>query len=285
MVDNAAMARSAAVLLLLAGCGRLAFDEQPPADAMSVEPPWGQPELWGNFSGDDYALTGDLLELYFNVASTDIYRATRASTADAWNPPGAIVAELDVTQSQSTPEPSADGLTMYFAAARTGTVGVADLWMTTRAARTDMWGAPVHVIELSSIHSEHPGNMTEDGLTIVFDSHRIADTDDDIFIATRATTSDMWGTPVAIAAVNETGFNDESPMLTPDGLELYFDSNRTGKNQIFVSRRASLNDELGPPEIIDYLVTNGGNQSDPWVSPDGHDLVFASGGAMWHSTR
>src|SRR4051794_19917959 len=99
-------------LLVLVGCGRLAFDETPPDTAQVVNRPWGPPAQWTLARrGDDPGLTGDLLEMYFNVSSVDVYSTSRPTIADAWAAP-AIVSELDSTASQSTPEPSLDGLTL-----------------------------------------------------------------------------------------------------------------------------------------------------------------------------
>ncbi len=40
---------------------------------------------------------------------------------------------------------SADGLSLYFASFRSGTLGSSDLWVTTRASVVDPWGAPVNL--------------------------------------------------------------------------------------------------------------------------------------------
>jgi hypothetical protein len=271
-------------LIVASGCGRFAFDDRPSDTGVTVGA-WGVPEQWPlSIGGDDPTLTSDLLEMYINVNSADLYRTTRATTADAWQP-ATLVAELDVTQDQSTSELSADGMTMYFASGRTGSLGAKDIWMTTRATASDPWDPPALIVELSSAEAEHPGCLSSDQLTIVFDSHRLANTDDDLFMATRTTPADAWGAPVELTALNVVGANDESPCMSADGLELYFDSNRGGKIALYLARRANRSDEFAAPEVIDYLVTQAANQSDPWVSPDSHDLVFASGSIMWHSTR
>ncbi len=49
----------------------------------------------------------------------------------------------------------------------------------------------------------------------------------DMFVTTRAATTDSWGPPVALS-FNEAAFDDEDPAITDDGTELVFASNRPG---------------------------------------------------------
>lgn len=193
-------------------------------------------------------LTSDLLELYTNESSKDILRATRMTTQDSFSMP-ALIAELDVTADQSTPELSTDGLTLYFGSSRPGSFGAVDIWVSTRPTRTAAWIAPEQVPELSTPAGDHLGCITADGLEIALDSRRLG-SDDDLFIATRSTTNTPWSTPVVLAQLSAQGFNDESPCLSGDGLELYFNSNRTGTSLLYVARRDSRASEFAAPEQL-----------------------------------
>src|ERR1041385_7966918 len=144
----------AMVLLALAACGRFDFDSRTPPDATDISQlPWGGLEKFVlATNGDAPPLPADLLELYINVNSNDIYRTTRASIADAWTAP-VIVPELDVAAAQSTPELTPDGLTMYFSSARPGSLGSNDIWLTTRGSRAGAWWPPVAVPDRKSTHA------------------------------------------------------------------------------------------------------------------------------------
>src|SRR5262245_53540373 len=116
--------RACVVLALAGGCsfglpaaappsgdGAPTDDTAPPADTAALGP-WGTPApTFAGTDDDDPSLTADLRELYFNRAS-DIYRATRASPSDAWSTPE-LVAELSSAASETTPEITGDGLTIF----------------------------------------------------------------------------------------------------------------------------------------------------------------------------
>jgi len=277
--DDPKVEKLAFTLAALTACGRIDFD-----DVSIAQRPWGPPEPWSlSLMGDDPSLTGDLLEMYINVGSQDLYVTKRATTLDAWSDL-MLVAELDVAAAQSTPEVSADGLTLYFASARPGGLGADDIWVTTRAARADVWGVPIDVAAVSSPNDDHPGEASVDALATVLDSHRKAVTDCDLYLATRASTGDVWGMPVELAAINLSGITDESPALSADGLTLYFDSDRSGNYDLYIAQRSSTADLFSDPQPIAELDTDG-DEFDPWISPDDHDLVFTRAGHMWHASR
>src|SRR5262245_705732 len=67
----------------------------------------------------------------------------------------------------------------------------------------------------------------------------------------------MWTEPVNLGPVVNSSSNDSHPALSPDGLSLYITSTRPGgvssgigTEEIWVSRRASLNDPWGPPQNL-----------------------------------
>ena len=259
-----------------------------PMDAADAEVPlgpWGTPSLVFPGSGsvdDDPTLTGDLLEIYFNRANL-VYGATRASVTDAWSMPS-VVSPLG--SPDTTPEVSLDGLTMYVASSRPGTLGANDIMMSTRATKGDMWSTPTFVTELDTPSEDNSGDMTLDGLEIVFGSSRAGTAD--LYTSTRAATTDAWGTPTAIAEL-DTASIENSPFLTGDGLTIYFDSNRLGTTDLFVATRTDRSSPFSTPTLISELSTAIANEEDPWVSPDGHLMLFVSDGAghqqIYQSTR
>lgn len=70
------------------------------------------------------------------------------------------------------------------------------------------------------------------------------------------------------------------PTLSPDGLSLYFDSNRFNEENktydIFVQSRIDRDSPWGPPERLPTTVNSPYNDWNPCISPDGLSLVFDS---------
>jgi len=253
-------------------------------DAPVMLGPWGSATVVFAATGDDDpTLTGDLLELYFNRAS-DIYVSTRATTNVAWGTP-TLVAELSSTSTETTPEITSDGLTIYITSGRTGTLGMGDVWVSTRATRSDPWSTPIQVGELCSTVDDAAPTPTDDQLVLVMTSPR-ADSAGfyDVYFSERASPTATWSTPVNLMTVNSNS-NDYSPMLSQDRLTLYFDSGRTGvSEELFMATRASTADSFSTPVPITELNT-GASESDPWVSPDRRHIYFERAGSLYEARR
>jgi hypothetical protein len=63
---------------------------------------------------------------------------------------------------------------------------------------------------------------------------------------------------------------------TETGLSLYFASDRGTSRDIYVSRRASINDPWGPPQALPAPINSDASDHCPFVTPDGHRLIFVS---------
>ncbi len=91
-----------------------------------------------------------------------------------------------------------------------------------------------------------------------------------------------YETPVHLdSPVNTPGFEGK-PSLSADGLELYFVSDRPGAlggpgdQDIYVSRRSSVNRSWGPPERVPPPVSSAFFDITPTISLDGLALYFGS---------
>lgn len=286
------------LVVLTAGCDlvlQLDLRDAPPIDVPSDVAPqimWNAPQ--GDLAlpigvGDDPTLTADLLELYWNTTAGNIARTTRTSTTTAWS------ASVDVplvssTAMETTPEVSNNGLTLYVASRRAGTLGFDDLMVSTRADRDAAWSDPVFVPGVNTSSNDNGPSATEDGLVLVFASNRPGGIGGfDIWMATRVTTLDVWGVPVNVTSVNTPGV-EASPCIVGDGLAIYFTSNRNGSFDLFVATRARREDSFGPAAPITELNAVADHDEDPWVSPDERHMFYMRNGALpnsqlLHATR
>lgn len=262
--------------------------DAPAIDGADAAPlgPWGAPQLvmMPVALEDDPTLSGDMLELYFNRDQMTIWRIQRASLGAAWSAPEQVPALEPAT----TPEMSGDGLTMYFASARTGTLGLNDIWVAKRAVRGGAWSTPVRVDELSTTAEETNPTPSSDQLTLLLVRRPAAGQAVDIYAAARATTEMLWSAPQRVVELASTSA-DGDPMATSDLRTVYFYSTRTGAGDLYVATRATAGAPLGAPQPIAELNTPQFVEQDPWISPDQRHLFFSSDRsgqmAIYESTR
>jgi Tol biopolymer transport system component len=89
-----------------------------------------------------------------------------------------------------------------------------------------------------------------------------------------------WSPPVNLGPTVNTASFEVCPSVTRTGLSLYFGSNRPGTvgvgTDIYVSQRLSTNDPWGPPQNLGPAVNSAFTDNCPFVTPDGHTLIFLS---------
>lgn len=233
---------------------------------------WSPPMLaFTAMTDDDPTLTDDLLEMYFNRAS-DIYMVARTSTTSSWSTP-VLVTELSSAQSETTPEISGDGLTIFFASRRTPTAGAEDIWMATRGSRMAAWNTPVHITELSSTTFDAAATPSADGLSLVFYSDRSGTLE--IYETTRVVASDPWSQAVLHSELTS-GIGEFDPMLSPDKHTLYYDTSAAGGGDLYIATRTGTIGAFVTINPITELNSPVDLEEDPWVSSDGHHMFFAS---------
>jgi len=180
---------------------------------------------------------------------------------------------------------SADGLEVYFAPAvpplRSGGQGGADLWVLTRASVEDVWGAPENLGPIVNTASSDAGaSITVDGLELYFSSNRPGGYGDiDTYVTRRSTRTSPWGPATNLGSKVNGSASDQWPMVSPDGLELYFSSNRPGGlggPDLYVSKRATTQDPWGDPVNLGPAVNSPGGELFSCLSPDAMLLFFSS---------
>jgi hypothetical protein len=172
----------------------------------------------------------------------DLWSSTRHDHRDhlGWGPPTNLTI-LNTPQVEFGPGAyeEEDGTTViYFNSNRAGGAGQHDLYVSARPA-AGTFGSPSLVAELSSEAQEQFAALSKDGREIVFSSDRIGTIGRlDLWSATRAHTSDPWGSPVNLGAnVNSTADEGRSA-FSWDGHTLLFHSNRSGNVDLYQSSRS-----------------------------------------------
>ena len=85
-----------------------------------------------------------------------------------------------------------------------------------------------------------------------------------------------WSEPVALGPVINSDAIELELTISRDGRSLFFSSNRSGDFDIWVSRRASVDEPWGPPMSIGPAVNTPAREQGPHLSIDGHRLYFYS---------
>ena len=160
-----------------------------------------------------------------------------------------------------------------------------------------VWGTPKPLTELNTAGIDNAPWLSDDELTIYFTSDRFgnANSDWDIFVATRSSISDPFGTPTLMNNI-ATNQMERNHSLSPDGLTLFFATDRNGglgALDLWMVTRDDTSDEFTNGNAVALTVVNSTmTEYFPTISRDGLTLYFSSnrtGGAgnydLWKSTR
>ncbi len=174
---------------------------------------------------------------------------------------------------------SSDGLEIYFMSDRPGGHGGFDLWVLKRDSIEDDWGLPENLgPNVNSSKTESGGSISSDGLTFYFWSNAPGGYGGaDLYTTTRATRSDPWSEAVNLGPTVNGSAEDMGPVISHDGLELYFiswRSNGYGLADTYVTRRATTNDPWGEPENLGSAVNSPYQDLVFSISPDGLLLLL-----------
>jgi hypothetical protein len=246
-----------------------------------------------NTSVDDFSarLTHDELVVYFErnpfmdagvdggVGWGDLFTATRALKTD---PFGAVspLTTLNTAYSEGDPSPTLDNETLYYATDQaTLTTGGFDLVAATRTLTSAPFANPADLSGVNSTSVDAQPYVLPDDLVLYFMSDRNGNRD--LFRASRTSTSASFtvDTSGALAALNTTS-EEDSPVVAPDELTVYFASARTDGNakgglDIWKSTRSSPSSAFGAPVNVSELNT-GKDETPTWISDDGCRLYLWS---------
>lgn len=211
----------------------------------------------------------------------DIYVTKRASTEDPWGTPVNLGPTVNSPHWDHGPTLSPDGLMLLFPSDRPGGSGGLDIWVSTRPTLDAPWGAPVNLgPKVNSPEWDLSPRISADGLSLLFHSLRPGGYGSmDIWMATRATKDDDWGTPVNLEPPINSSSSDGEALLSADGLTLFFNSNRPGGlggDDMWVATRPTTTSPWGEPVNLGPIINSPGNDWYASFSADGTTLYFSS---------
>jgi Tol biopolymer transport system component len=178
------------------------------------------------------------------------------------------------------PSATADLLELYFNRSN-------DIYVAKRASVADAWGTPVGVAELNSADNETTPEVSYDGLTIYVASNRAGGLGgNDIWMATRATRSAAWSTPVFVPELSSPAADGAATQTDP--LVIMIDSDRGGSLDILIAQRTSPTAAFGAPQLVTQL--NGAeSEGNPMLTSDKLTVYFDSNrtgdGELFVATR
>jgi serine/threonine protein kinase/Tol biopolymer transport system component len=176
---------------------------------------------------------------------------------------------------ECAPAISADGRELYFGH-EDGNTRVAR-----RTTPDSEWGPPSSLGPIVDSPGVDGGPcISADGLSLYFNSDRPDGLGGvDIWMATRTTTKDTWGTPINVGATVNSVSREVGQSLSADGLELYLSSNKAGGYggfDLWVATRATVDDRWSAPVNLGPEINSPANDEFPEISADGLLLLFGS---------
>jgi Tol biopolymer transport system component/cytochrome c-type biogenesis protein CcmH/NrfG len=175
------------------------------------------------------------------------------------------------------PSISADGLELYFDSKRSGNH---DIWVTTRATTEEDWGPPANLgSPVNGPYWNQNPCISASGLMLFWGSTQPGGSRGwDIWVATRTTTDNPWGTPVNLGPTVNSPALDIAPSISSDGLSLFLGSERPGgygSADLWGTTRETIHDDWDTPVNLGPTVNSLVNEGVPRISADGRALFFS----------
>ena len=246
--------------------------------AFEFEAPVLVPELFSETKDDNPTLTWDMKEIYFSSKrggdNSDVWWAERAELSEPFSNPE-LLSLFSGEGFETSPAVDGDGLTFWFARRVEDSLTGLDIQRAIRLSQGDEWGEPTLVAELNSDTDDIPRPTGAGGRVMPLGSRRTS-TGYLSFSAERASSSDPFMPPVLLDELVEDGFSTADAFLSDDGLVILFnhvDADELG--DLFVATRERLDLPFSGVALLETINT-AADERDPWLSPDGNTLYFAS---------
>jgi hypothetical protein len=239
-----------------------------PVTTCDTSKPFGAPAVIQGFTMDDYAFSfsKDLLTMYLTSSGghagdfySKIFIVTRPSVTAPFDRIAGIPFAIG-TSHDAVPGP--DGHRIYWL----DTYNSAAFWDPTKPADDPSARGGIGGLAAS------PFSFSGDGKLVYFSKGSAETGSMDLHVT--EIVDDIAKNQRLLANVNSTD-EESGPVVTADGLTLYFSSNRPGGPgpepgyfDVYVARRAKATDPFGPAELVNELNTPRQDYV-LWVSPDG----------------
>ena len=233
-------------------------------------------------------LSADELTIYFAVPSTPnrIFYATRPTTSSPFSTAEPLAA-VNVVYNANDPSVSSGGLTMFLTS---GQASTRDIYISRRDSGTAAFTAPALVTALSSSEEDRHPFLALDERDLWLASSRGAGSNLRIYRA--AFDGGDFAAPVQILEL-ASPTDDAAPVLSADGLTIYFASQRTGSQarDVWRASRSVRDGVFSTIENVSEL--NSASDDLPgWLSPDNCRLYFSTSRGstsgehrLWLATR
>ena len=171
-----------------------------------------------------------------------------------------------------TPHLTDNGSALYFAFRKHGRS--ADLFIS--RFQNGRWQRPTKVDALCSSANDLGATFSRDGQQVFFVSDRAGGLGGyDLYTATRV--KDGWSQPRNLGKKINTKANEHDPALSPDGLALYFASNRSDEQlDLYRATRKNARTSWSDPEPLTEINQLASHERAPFVAGSGKYLYFAS---------
>jgi len=252
--------------------------------------------------------------LYFTLRSpgrqADIYRSQLDH--GEWQP-AEPVTSLNSPSDDIAAIPSADGRQLLLYSNRPGGTGGFDIYVS--QWKGDDWTSPVNAgAPINSTADEYDPAISSDGRSLYFASNREHDAVDstgpdpfasgnsgsasvkstewsgtlrhressnfDLYVAVRNDADSPWQAAAALDTVNRPDSNEGAPFVSPNGVFLYFASDRmvrSGEDRNLDLYRTNIAGELpSSPENLGPGINTASHETEPALSPEGFTLVYSA---------
>jgi len=237
-------------------------------------------------------LTADGHTMYFasnrpgTFGGNDLWVSKRQDRNAPWGPAVNLGPNINSAANEAGPFLTPDEHCLYFTSRRPGGLGGSDLWKSCRDNRHEEFGANPSVNlgpPLNTTFDDDAGAFYVDPstglLVIIFPSTRPPNQGDLDFWTASQNADSTWSDPVPVEELNTPFREGGHPSISPDGLTIYFTSDRPGglgAFDIWASTRATASDKWSPPVNLGPPINSPSNERGPFLVHDSNLLYFTS---------
>jgi WD40 repeat protein len=244
------------------------------------------------FSDQQPAISKKGLSLYFaspkpgGLGGFDMYVSQRASVDDPWGSPVNLGPTVNTTSDEGNPAFSRDEHFMFFQSKRPGGSGNIDIWVSSRAHTHDDfdWEPAVNLGPGVNSAADDNGptyfeNDEGGAPQLYFGSSRPGGLGAaDIYLSEQMADG-SFGPAVLVTELSSPA-NENRPSIRHDGLEIFFQSNRTGSigiaGDLWVATRDDTLAAWSTPVNLGATINTVFIEQNPYLSSDRTTLFFAS---------